>query len=376
MRSFWLALLGVTTWVSAANSETLRVYIGTYTRGTSRGIYVCELDRTSGELTRPRLAAEAANPSFLAVHPSGKFLVAVNELPGKGPRQGGVSSFRIDPATGKLTRIDSQSSQGAGPCHLVVDATGQAIVAANYGGGSTVVVKIDPATGELSPASALVQHRGRSVHPRQKAPHAHGVALSPDGGIALVADLGLDRILIYDFDARRGVITAHDPPFAELPPASGPRHVVFHPSGRWVYSVNELASTVTGFAFDRKSGSLKRVEQVTTLPAEFSGSNTTAEIAVTSDGRFLYASNRGHDSLACFAVDGKTGRLTPLGHCSTQGKTPRNFAIDPTGRFVLAANQATGDIAVLRIEPNGTLEPTGHRIEVGAPVCIVFWKKP
>ena len=365
----------VATWPSPAPAESVRVYVGTYTRGMSEGIYVCELDLETGRLTAPRLAAEARNPSFLAVHPNGRYLAAVNELPGGGRGRGGISSFRIDAASGKLEPIGAVSSRGAGPCHLVIDASGKMILAANYGGGSTVAVPIDPETGRVSEASAFVQHTGRSVHPRQKGPHAHGIALAPDNSAALVADLGLDQLLIYDIDPSRGSLKPHDPPMAELPPASGPRHVVVHPNGKWVYTVNELASTVTRFDYDAKRKTLSRAETVTTLPGDYYGSNTTAEIATTPDGRYLYASNRGHDSLACFAIDKKNGRLKSIGHVSTRGKTPRNFAIEPSGRYLLAANQATNNVVVFAIGADGRLKETGSQIEVGAPVCIVFATK-
>ncbi len=348
------------------------VYIGTYTRGESRGIYRSVLCAAHGTLSEPELAAETANPSFLAIHPNRRFLYAVGEAGlFEGRPEGGIVAFAIDPNSGMLTRLNAQSSQGRGPCHLVVDGAGRNVLVANYGGGSAAVLPIDP-DGRLRPATAFVQHEGSGVDPRrQSAPHAHSVNLDAANRFAFVADLGLDQVLVYRLSSEAGTLEPHAPPFAKVAPGAGPRHFAFHPSGRFAYVINELDCTITAFAYDAEKGRLDTLHSVTTLPADFDGNNTTAEIVVHPSGAFLYGSNRGHDSLAGFRIDRETGRLTPIGHTPTGGETPRNFAIDPLGRFVLVQNQASDSVVVFRIDPDtGALEPTGSRIAVPSPVCI------
>lgn len=348
------------------------VYIGTYTRGESQGIYRSVLCASEGTLSEPQLAAETANPSFLAIHANRRYLYAVGEAGMfEGRPEGGVMAFAIDPKSGMLARLNAQSSKGRGPCHLIVDGAGRNVLVANYGGGSVAVLPIDP-DGRLRPASAFVQHEGSSVDPRrQSAPHAHSINLDAANRFAFVADLGLDQVLIYRFSSETGTLRPHDPPLAKVAPGAGPRHFAFHPSGRFAYVINELNCTVTAFAYDADKGRLHTLHSVSTLPADFEGSNTTAEIVVHPSGRFLYGSNRGHNSLAGFRIDQETGRLTPIGHTPTGGETPRNFALDPLGRFVLAQNQTSDSVVVFRIDPeSGALAPTGSSIAVPAPVCI------
>jgi 6-phosphogluconolactonase len=349
--------------------QKIHAYIGTYTNGNSKGIYLCELDLSTGELKNLGLAGEAKSPSFLALHPNQQFLYAVSEAGGEGA----VAAFGIDPAAHGLTALNTQPSAGAGPCHIVVDRAGQHAFVANYGGGSIAALPID-ADGRLGPASSTVQHEGSSVNKdRQAGPHAHAIYTSPDQRFVVVADLGLDKILIYRFDAAAGQLTPNDPPSANLPPGAGPRHLAFHPSGKWLYSINELNSTVTAFAYNSERGTLESFQTVSTLPEGEKIDNTTAEIVVHPTGRFLYGSNRGHDSIAIFAVDQSTGHLTPQGHQPTGGRTPRNFAVDPTGAWLLAANQASGTIAVHRIDQDtGKLDATGQPVDVPTPVCIEF----
>jgi 6-phosphogluconolactonase len=351
----------------------LRVYFGTYTNtGVSRGIYVSRFDATTGRLSQPELAVATEDPSFLALHPNGRWLLAVNELQMlDGRPTGAVSSFSIDPGTGALTFLNRQYSEGASPCHLLITRDGRHALVANYHGGSIAVLPI-ARDGTVWPATCVVRHEGRGPHPdRQEGPHAHSIHLDPAERFALAVDLGLDKILVYRFDGAGGTLTPHDPPHATLDPASGPRHLAFHPAGKWLYVDNELANTVTVFDYDREAGRLAERQTVPTLPPDFKGANTTAEIRCTPDGRFLYVSNRGHDSLAVFAVDETTGALTPSGHVSTQGHTPRHFAIDATGRYLIAANQDTDDVVVFRIEPRtGALAPTGSRLNVPRPVCV------
>ena len=357
-------------------SHDLLVYFGTYTGAKSKGIYVSKLDPASGALSAPELAAETPSPSFLAVRPKGDFLYAVNEVDSfEGKKTGSVSAFAIDRARRTLTALNQQSSMGAGPAHLDVDKQGENVLVANYGGGSVAVLPIGP-DGRLKPSSSFIQHTGSSVNPdRQKGPHAHSINVDPSNQFAYVADLGLDKVLIYRFDASRGTIAPSDPPFATVEPGAGPRHVAIHPSGRFVYVINEMQCTLTAFTRDPKRGALASLQTISTLPEGQSVQSgySTAEVMVHPSGRFLYGSNRGHDSIAAFAIDEKSGRLTHLDNTPTQGSTPRGFGIDPTGTYLLAGNQRSDSVVVFRIDARtGRLTPTGQRIEVGAPVSVVF----
>ena len=367
------AVFGGSNSVRADQDGILRVYFGTYTGETSKGIYVSTLDSATGKLSPAELACEAKSPSFLAIHPTRKYLYAVSEISDfEGKRTGGVSGFSIDSASGRLTLLNQQPSKGAGPCHLVVDAAGKNVLVANYGGGSVAVLPIDP-DGHLSPSSSSIQHVGKGVNSqRQEGPHAHSINLDPANRFAFAADLGLDKVLIYRFDGAKGLLTANDPPAGIVPPGSGPRHFAFHPSIKYAFVNNEMTSTVTSFAFDPTRGALTEIQTLSTLPEPTPG-NSTAETVVHPSGKFVYVSNRGHDSLAIFQCDETTGRLTAIGHQSTGGKTPRNFNIDPSGRYVLAANQDTNNVVVLKIDQTtGKLTPTGQSIEVGRPVCVRF----
>lgn len=254
-----------------------------------------------------------------------------------------------------------------------VDRTGKYVLAANYGGGSITVLPIQEG-GQLGAATAFVQHQGSSVNAqRQAGPHAHGIYLDPSNRYAFVCDLGLDKILCYRFDANRGALTPNEPPFTATQPGAGPRHFTFHPNGHFAYAINELNNTINVYVFDDKQIELKAVQTVRTLPDDFQGNSTTAEIAVHPSGKFLYGSNRGHDSLAAYLIDNQNGMLKLVGIQSTQGKAPRSFAIDPAGRFLVVANQSTHDLRVFRIDlQTGRLTPTGQVVEVGAPVCIQF----
>jgi 6-phosphogluconolactonase len=352
----------------------LMVYVGTYTGTKSQGIYVFEMDLTSGATTPARLAGEAVNPSFVAIHPSQRFLYAVGEVSDfAGKKSGGVSAFAIDASTGNLTLLNQQSSGGAGPCHLVVDKAGKNVLVANYGGGSVAVLPIQ-ADGKLGEASCFIQHTGKSVNPRrQEAPHAHSINLDAANHFAFVADLGLDKVLVYRFDAAKGTLTPNDPPAASVAPGAGPRHFAFHPGGRYAYVINEMGNTVTAFNYDAQKGVLTEIQTLSTLPQGYTEVSHTAEVQVHPSGKFLYGSNRGHDSIAVYSIDQNTGRLTLVGISSTQGKTPRNFGIDPTGTFLLAANQDSDNIVVFRIDPQtGELKPTGQVVEVPRPVCVKF----
>ncbi len=360
----------------AAGKGKYFVYVGTYTRQKtkSQGIYAYRFDGATGQLTSLGLVAETASPAFLAVHPNRRSLYAVNEIDNyEGRKSGAVSAFAIDRGTGKLTYLNQVSSRGGGPCHVSVDKTGKYVLLANYGGGSVAMFPVLE-DGRLGEASAFVQHTGSSVDTkRQEGPHAHSINPSPDNRFALAADLGLDQLLVYRFDPKKGVLAANNPPFAKVNPGAGPRHFDFHPGGMFVYVINEMQSSVTAFSYDPAGGVLRELQTVSTLPKDFTGENDTAEIEVHPAGKFLYGSNRGHDSIAVFAIDSAKGTLTPVEHVSTQGKTPRNFEIDPTGSYLIAENQDSNNLVVFRIDPKtGRLTPTGQVVDSPSPVCIKF----
>ncbi len=357
-----------------AAGDTL-VYVGTYTGPTSQGIYAFRLKSGPGApaLEPLGLAAEARQPSFLAIDPARRLLFAVNESGTfAGQPTGSVSSFAIDPA-GRLTRLSERASGGAGPCHLLLDRTGTSLFVANYNAGTVALLPV-AADGQLGEATAIIRHSGRSVHPqRQTAPHAHSVTLDPAERFLFVCDLGIDRVMIYRFDVERGALTPHEPAYAPLPSGSGPRHLVFRPDGRFAYVLSELASTVSVFAYDATRGRLSPVESISTIPTGFTGVTTTAEVAIHPSGRYLYASNRGHDSLAMFAVDAVRGTLRTLGLQSTGGRTPRHFGLDPTGTIVAMANQNSDTIVLARLDPTtGLLTPSPHVASAPSPVCLVF----
>jgi 6-phosphogluconolactonase len=355
----------------AARSGPVTVYVGTYTDGTSRGIYRLTFDAATGTMSEPVLAVETKNPSFLALHPNGRFLYAVGEISSfEGQKTGAVSAFAIDPKTGDLALLNQQSSGGAGPCHLVVDKAGRNALVANYGGGTVAVLPIET-DGRLKPASSLRVHEGSGPNKgRQERPHAHGIYLDAAERFALSPDLGADRVFVYRFDAAKGTLEPHGA--APLDPGAGPRHLAFHPSGKHLYTINELLSTLTAFSYDADKGALTSLQTVSALPAGFSGTSWTAEVAVSPDGRFVYGSNRGDDSLAVFRVDAATGRLTPAGHAAVGGKNPRHFTIDPSGRFILAGHQGSGTIAVLRLDlGTGLPALVGSPVKVDKPVCLL-----
>jgi 6-phosphogluconolactonase len=361
-----------------AKMDKLWVYVGTYTNKGSKGIYRLELDLASGKLSEPELAGATANPSFLAIHPTGRFLYAVGEYGSFGGKKtGGVSAFALDGKTGKLTLLNQRPSGGAGPCHIVVDKPGKNVLVANYGGGSAAALPIQT-DGKLAVPSSIVQHKGSSVNKqRQEAPHAHCARFDPANRFAFIVDLGLDKVMIYRFDGSDGTLTANDPPAGEVKPGAGPRHFTFHPKGRFAYVINELDSTVTAFTYDAEKGTLTSLQTVTTLPEGAKATNYPAEIVVHPSGKFLYGSNRGHDSIAIFTLDSQTGKLTAAGHQAEGIKTPRNFNIDPTGRYLIVANQGSDSLIVFAIDQeSGALRPTGSRVTVPTPVCVQFLTSP
>jgi len=355
-------------------------YVGTYTEekgSTSKGIYAYRYDADTGQITPLGLAAETTNPSWVTLHPNGRFLYAVNEVGNyKGPNSGGVSAFSIDRATGKLTFLNEVSSRGADPCYAVVDKTGKYVLVANYTSGSVAVFPIHD-DGSLGDASAFVQHTGHGTNPeRQEGPHAHSINLGSDNRFAMVDDLGLDELLVYKFDSAKGSLTPSDPPFAKLDPGSGPRHFALHPSGKFAYVVSEMKGTVTVFSNNAKTGALQPLQTISTLPKDFTGSIEDAEIEVHPSGKFVYASNRGDaNSIAVYAIDPNKGTLTTVEIAPTQGKTPRSFEIDPTGQLLFAANEKSNNLVVFRIDQKtGHLTPTGQVLDVSEPVCVKFLK--
>jgi 6-phosphogluconolactonase len=350
----------------------LWVFVGTSEHERGRGIHRFRFDPATGEAGAVELAAEAARPTFLAIHPDQQHLYAVVALPEfQGKKSGGVSAFALDARTGELRLLNQQPSGGAGPCHVVVDRGGRNALVANYSGGSVACLPID-AEGRLKPPSSVVQHAGSSVDPgRQEGPHAHSINLDAANRFAFVADLGLDQVLIYRFDAAAGTLAPHDPPSVATAPGAGPRHFAFHPSGRFAYVINELDSTVTAFRYDAAAGALSGIQAITTLPAGFTGENYPAEVVVHPSGRFLYGSNRGHDSIAIFSVDGETGQLTPVGHQASGGKGPRNFNLDASGAWMIVGNQSTNNVLIMRVDAErGTLAPTGQELQAPSPICF------
>jgi len=352
------------------------VYFGTYTGGKSKGIYVSRFDATSGRLGAPELAAESASPSFLAIHPNKRFLYAANESGDfGGKKSGAVSAFTIDLRSGKLTPLNQQPSGGDGPCHVAVDKAGKTVLVANYGGGSVEALPLKP-DGSLAAPTSFIQHRGSSADPRrQEGPHGHFITTDPANRFALACDLGLDKVLVYKFDPANSSLAANDPPAASVAPGSGPRHLAFHPGGRFVYVINEMKCTMTAFAYDPERGELKEIQNLSTLPAgeTLKPNYSTAEVEAHPSGKFLYGSNRGHNSIVVFAIDPATGKLSHLENTSTEGKTPRGFGIDPTGNYLLAANQDSDSVVVFRIDQStGHLAAAGQSVEVGQPVCVTF----
>ncbi len=362
------ALLAALLPAQPAKGDIL-AFVGTYTKpNQSKGIYAWRLSPATGKMTPLGLVGESQSPSFLAIHPNRKFLYAVNEVSTfEGKKAGAVSAFSLDAATGQLHLLNQVSSQGDGPCHLAIDPTGKWLVVANYGGGSTAEYPIH-ADGTLGDASTFAQHKGSSVDPqRQKGPHAHDAVYSPDGKTAFVLDLGLDQILHYTTAGLKPAV----PPFTKITPGSGPRHMVFDPRGHFAYLMTEMTASVVAFRYS--PGKFEELQTLSTVPADFQGTRSGAEIAIHPTGKFVYASTRGVDAISVFAVDPAKGTLTAVDRTPTQGKTPRSFAIDPTGRCLFAANQDSDSIVQFAIDPKtGKLTPAGAPIQAFAPVCIVF----
>jgi 6-phosphogluconolactonase len=366
----WTCIVAAILTPSAVKSvalpdQTELVFVGS----GHKNIRAFWLNLNSGALAPIGEVAQVAAPSFIAISSNQRCLYAVSE--GQNKDGSFVNAFRIDSKTGRLSLLSRQPSGGAGPCHVSVDHGGMNVLVANYGSGSVSVFHTDK-RGALGPMSAFVQDHGSSVNlDRQEGPHAHCIVAAPDDKFAFVCDLGLDKVLVFKFDPSVGSLAANNPPFAPVKPGAGPRHIVFHPDGRHAYVINEMGATITAFAYDSGAGVLREIEDQPLLPEDFKGQNTSAEVAVHPSGKFVYASNRGDDSIVVFGCDPDTGRLTFIERDSAEGKTPRNFEIDPTGAFLLAANQKSGTIVVFRIDQKtGRLQPTGNQAVMDTPMCV------
>jgi len=356
-----------------ARSSKYLLYVGAYTDKGAKGIYVYRYDPASGQLSDSQVAAETVNPSFVTIDDKDRRLYAVNEVQKyQNESSGGVSAFSIQP-DGQLHFLNEVASGGADPCYISIDKTGKYVLVANYTGGSISVFPIQR-DGGLGAATAFIQHKGSGPNrERQEAAHAHWIETSPDNRFTISADLGMDELLVYHFDASTGKLSPNDPPFAKTEPGAGPRHLAFDANGKFAYVINELQSTVSVFSYDAANGVLHPLQNISALPKEFSGENTAAEIAIHPNGRFLFASNRGHDSIAVFLIDKTKGTLRLIDNFSVKGRTPRSFVIDPTGSRLLVANQDTGNIVVFRINRStGRLTATGQEVKVPAPVCLKF----
>lgn len=373
-------LLAVFFYHSVSAAENFWVYVGTYTQGSdSKGIYQLQMDGDTGKLSHVNTTADVVNPSFLAIHPSKKYLYAVNEIGHyQGKKTGAVSSFRINAKTGALQFLNQQSSEGAAPCHLVVDDTGNYVLVANYSGGNVCSLPIQK-DGTLKKSQSSIQHFGSSIDlRRQTTPHAHSINLDHSNQHVIVADLGIDKLLVSKFNSADGSLSSNPIPGIKMAPGAGPRHFTFHPTGKWGYVINELNRTITAMNYDPKNGSFQIIQTISTVPKGTSAKgNSTAEVQVHPSGKFLYGSNRGPNTLAMYRVNQQTGKLTSIGYQPTGGEIPRNFKIDPTGKYLLVANQNTHNVVVLKIDPNtGLLKETGMEIQVPKPVCIKFLPIP
>lgn len=361
------------------------VFVGTYTdpilfgtgkilQGKGEGIYVYRLDPASGALAFVSQTIGISNPSYLAFDATQKFLYAVNELKMfEGKPTGTVSAFAVDAQTGKLKFLNRQLTHGTDPCHVLVGGQRTHVFVANFMSGSVCVLPVFD-NGSLGEASDVIQHQGSSIDPvRQRGPHAHSVTLDASKRFAFVPDLGLDKLMVYRFDSKRGTLEANAVPWIKMKPGAGPRHICLHPGGRFAYLVNELDSTVAVLSYDGRAGTFEHLQTVPTLPEGFGGESTCADIQVASSGTFVYTSNRGHDSIVIYRIDPLAGRLSYVGHEQTQGKTPRSFGIDPSGSFLLVANQDSDSVVTFRIDADsGKLQPTGHVTQVPTPVCVKF----
>jgi 6-phosphogluconolactonase len=365
---FTVFLLTVATLPMSVSAQEMCVYFGTHSSGPGIGFSMSHFNTETGVLTKPEFLIEAKEPAYFIIHPDGKHLYTCNSgLPGT------ISAYEIDPATRHLTFINQKPSGGGDPSYISLDKTGRFALAANYDGGNICIYAIEP-DGSLGAQTAFVQHTGKSINPeRQTHAYAHSIIVDPSNRFVLVADLGLDKVLVYRFNEKDGTLSPNDPPFASVEPGSGARHVKFHPNGKWTYVIKEMGSTVTCFNWDGVRGALSEFQNISTLPEDFTGTNACAEMLIHPNGKFLYCSNRGHNSLAVFAIDQTTGRLSPIQHISTSGNTPRNFEFDPAGKWIICTNHGSNNAVVFRVNNDaGFLTQAGEPVEVPAPFCERF----
>ena len=359
----------------AESPKSLRVFIGTYTGpDKGKGIYLYDFDLASGALKQVAVAAETRSPSFLAMSPDRKAVYAVGEVSEfQGKKSGMVTAFAVDETTGKLTALNSQPTGGEGPCHVSVSPDGKNVFAANYPTGTIASLHVAP-DGKLMEPASVIQHEGQGTDPnRQKGPHAHGIWSSPDGRFVLACDLGLDKVLVYKLDAESGKLTPNDPAFGKVPDGAGARHLAFGKDAKFAYVINEMGNTMTAFTWDGASGTLTPIQTISTLPEGFSGKSYCAEVVLHPSGKFVYGSNRGHNSLTAFKVDESTGKLTLAGITPCGVDWPRNFNIDPTGQWLIAAGEKSGTLTVFKIDQTtGGLTQTGDAEKLPAPACVLF----
>jgi 6-phosphogluconolactonase len=370
----WILALTARVSQGASSGDHYLAFVGTYTAKTdSKGIYSFRFDSSTGQISSLNVAAQAADPSWITISSDNKFLYSVNELSTfEGASSGAITAYALDRKAGTLTSLNQVASGGADPCFISLDKTGKYLLAANYTGGSVATFPVESG-GRLGAASAKIQHQGSGPKKEQASAHAHYIQTSADNRYALAVDLGMDEVVVYRFDAAHGTLTANQPAFAKIDTGSGPRHLAFSPNGKFAYVLSELKSTVTTMAYDSKAGSFTTLQTLSTLPEGFAGENSTAEIVVHPSGKFVFASNRGNDSIAVFGIDGTKGTLNVAGTFPTQGKTPRSFALDPSGKFLLAENQESNNIVVFRIDTaTGALKAVGQPVPVPAPVDIAF----
>ncbi len=350
----------------------MHVYFGSFTKDRDEGIYRGALDMQTGELKIVGGVGGTPNPSFLVLGPDGKHLYATTESREQG---GGAAAFAVDAQSGDLTLINSQPSGSGGTCHIGLDPAGTTAILSDYGGGSVASFPILD-DGGVGPVASFIKHADTSGSADKKWPRAHCTKVAPGGRFALTTDLGLDQVIVYRLDSATGQMTAHDQPPLDLKPGAGPRHLTFYPEKPWVYLINELDSTLAVLNWDAEAGTLSIKQTVGTLPDDFQGDNSTAEVVVHPNGRFLYGSNRGHDSIVTFAIDPDTGLLSRIGFEPTGGKHPRNFNVDPTGSFLIACNMHSDNVQVFRIDQeSGKLTPVGEPVTVPTPSCVTFLVK-
>lgn len=367
-----LVLLAATIGASARDYTAL---LGTYTQGGSRGLYLVRLNGDTGALSAPELVAELPNPEFLALHPGGRLVYALTQVKNAdGKSAGAVAAFALDPATGRLTLLNTEATGRGGLTHLAVDATGRMVVAASYGGGYVVSFPLQ-ADGRLGPAASLFDQAGPlgPKSDRQNAPHPHSVTLSPDNRFAFIADLGVDRVFAYALAPETGTLALHPAGAVTIAPGSGPRHTKFSPDGKNFYVLDELDGTVTACRYDTASGVAEPFQRVSTTADDYTGRQSCSEIRLHPGGRFVYAANRGNNTIAVFARDPATGALTRLESVPTGGKNPRNFNLTPDGALLVCGHQDTDNVTVFRVDPaSGRLSPTANTVTVPKAICVLF----